>query len=149
MNKPEGIRRVRLAGLLMLGTVLACSESPTRQDEETIDGFRIVSGTAVVFEWHFGDSPAADTMLVQPFEPVAVRFVWLDDADELAAPTDATLEVTIAPQQVASWVPHPTIPFAGSFDPGPFEEIEGTMRIRLLDEDTILATPALQIHVGP
>lgn len=89
-------------------------------------------------------------MLIAPALNLAVQFVWLDGAGEPVdvSATGASLSVAISNSDAVEWIPHGSDAFRGTFDPGPFTDVETAMRVTLTqDGDTLFRSPLLQLHV--
>ena len=143
----------RLPGIALLAAliVVACDDGVEPLTDGDVAGFRIVEGSTTHFVWRESQNQAADTLFLTDDQPLAVRFVWVDAAGaEVNVPADAELEVTISNASAASWLPDPIDRFHGTFDPGPFPEVETAMRVRLFtDEEDLFVSPLLQLHVRP
>ena len=140
-----------LIGLVMLLPTCGGDDPADGGSVEEVAGFRIVEGSTTRFEWIEGDNAAADTLNLTHSMNMTVRFEWLDGARAVAnVPDDAELEVAISNSGAAEFIPDDSQPWRGTFDPGPFTDIETAMRVRLLDDgDTLFASPLLQLHVSP
>ena len=152
-----------LLRLVMLGAVtgalLGCDDSPSDPDPDPdpdpvgvdVDGFRIMRGASVVFQWHESDHAEADTLEMTWNVAIGVRFVWTgENGDSLAHPENGQVVVQTADTDFATWQQDPNVPYRGVFSTGGFPEVETSFRVLLVAGTSTLVNAAnLVLHVSP